>query len=216
MTTTSIGMEFLDWVFTKIDKNILLDNFKWIEEKIKNDHWTELLDWCSKQLSAEDLKEIMSIILNSLSNDNLTVNKTMLTFFMRDYNNGNALAAWQAVQYCAKENENYPDWVKLYLLEVANNLLSIDKAEKLAPQLALKALKLKGKNFSYSYHGYSNDWKICAEIERLVAEGRNFAAAYRKYSKDNKISIETVKKTHLKMRKYSCYEPIIAHHLQRG
>lgn len=74
-----------------------------------------------------------------------------------EYNDGQIHKAWEAIEICNDHKIALPEWVILYLGEVAHDLLSIDKPGKDFPMKVVEALRVEASDFTANKKGKRDD-----------------------------------------------------------
>jgi len=108
----------------------------------------------------------------------------------------NPLHLWRAIQILKDDGRPYPDWVKNYLNQAAEELLKIDVPKKDAPSLIKNALEIySGRDFT----NYHHLWKKYHAYDRVLEEREKRrhsekGSIYDDVGKEFNVSGETIKK----------------------
>ncbi len=117
----------------------------------------------------------------------------------------NPLYVWRAIQCCKDYEREYPDWVKEYLSNVADEILNIENPGKDAPALLKSALGIYSARDFSEFH---NSWKKYEAFDRVVEERRKRSRGNKDYSlyydvgKEFGVSAETIKRWYQEIKKW--------------
>jgi hypothetical protein len=116
----------------------------------------------------------------------------------------NPLYVWQAIKFLRDNCKEYPDWVKNYLSNVAENIVNIRKPGKEAPAMIKRAIGLDNAKKFADFH-YS--WQKDEAYDRVIQErGKrahgNKVYIYHDVGLEFKVSEDTIKKWYLEVKKW--------------
>jgi hypothetical protein len=116
----------------------------------------------------------------------------------------NPLYVWRAILFCKDHEREYPDWVKEYLNDVAEGILSIETPGKDAPSLIKRAVGIySGRDFS-EFH---DSWKKYEAFDRVVEERRNRSrgekdSIYHDVGQEFGVSEDTIKRWYQEVKEW--------------
>jgi hypothetical protein len=116
----------------------------------------------------------------------------------------NALCAWEAIRVLKESCKEYPDWVKNYLSNVAENILGISEPGKEAAALIKRALGLhSAKAFADFHYSWQKDQGYDRGIqERKRRKHGEKGSIYADVGKEFNVSEDTIKKWFLEVKKW--------------
>ena len=124
------------------------------------------------------------------------------------YNNNNTknpLYVWQAIRIVKDSCKEYPDWVKNYLGNAAEDIVNIRDPGKEAPAQIKRALGLySARDFADFHDSWQKDEAYDRVIQerRIRAHGNKGLSIYHDVGQEYGVSEDTIKKWFLEVKKW--------------
>lgn len=121
------------------------------------------------------------------------------TILINYQESNNPLFVWEAFKYCRDNGKEIPDWVHEYFENVASNLLSLSKRDRMSNKRAsaevYEALGMKGssRNIFNRFSTYKRNQNIVSRISSLIIDqNMKFTHATQVVSEEMHLSKESI------------------------